>query len=131
MWNNFFSLIKSFFHHNNLKELKPSVLPFDISLLWLCFGLDVFGVFCDPFKCTASGNGYGLISLTLSFQDLIAKVHKNLLFMIPCSISTIAFSQLVLMWRKKNSDMMNMKNLIRWIGTWNTLAKQSAKCNII
>lgn len=82
----FFSLIQSFFHLDNLKVLKLSDLPFELSLLWLFFSLDIFRVFCDPFKCTISRNGYGhlvsgLISPKTLFQDLMAKVHK-----ICCSI---------------------------------------------
>lgn len=106
-----------------------SSLFFECILVWMFL---VF--FCDYFKCTTSGNGYDaliqeLTSPTPLFQDLMAKIQKNLLFMILCSISIIAFSWLMLIWRKKNhegvSDVQCQKNLIKCIGTRNILAKQS------
>lgn len=102
-----------------------------MSVFWFgCF----WWFFCDYFKCTTSGNGYNdliqeLTTPTPLFQDLMAKIQKNLLFVILCSISIIAFLWLMLIWRKKNhegvSDVQCQKNLVRCIGTRNILAKQS------
>lgn len=115
----FFSLIQWFFHLDNLKVLKLSDLPFELSLLWLSFSLHIFRVFCDPFKCTISRNGYGhlvsgLISPKPLFQNLMAKVHKNLLFY---SIIVCFFFHYMLMWRQNKT----------WGGVWCSVPKKYDK----